>query len=317
MIGKNVYIMVRHDQGIMDPSFLNLLTAAHHFHAPIVAVVMGTRCEELVNAVSMLAGVDRVLYFEHAVHQHGFPESSVEIIYPHLVDAQAVLMVADTWGKDWLPRLAAKMDVGQVSNVIEILSTDTFVHPIYAGHILETVQVHDPIKMCTIRAIAFEPMTMTQAPCSIQVVREGWERSSHKDWVSQTSRSSHRPVLTQAKRVVSGGRALKTKENFQLIDDLADALGAAVGASRAAVDANLISNDHQVGQTGQMVAPELYVAVGISGAIQHVAGMKDSKIVVAINQDRDAPIFQIADYGLVGDLFEWVPAWIQQLKKQE
>jgi electron transfer flavoprotein alpha subunit len=265
--------------------------------------------------VAALAGVSSVWLSDNACYQDGLAEPISQLIYSMADEINVLMAASTTYGKNILPRVAALLNVAQVSDVTRVISQDTFEHPIYAGNAIETLRVLDDKKVLTIRPTAFTRVDATQAKCSIKTIDTAATIMDAHQTIC-LDRKKHvltRPELTQARRVVSGGRGLQSKEQFGLIDALADSLNAAVGASRAAVDAGFVANDCQVGQTGKVVAPELYIAVGISGAIQHLAGMKDSKVVVAINKDPDAPIFQVADYALVGDLFVLVPQLIEQI----
>jgi electron transfer flavoprotein alpha subunit len=263
----------------------------------------------------LLPHIQKVLLADHTVYLHQLAENSAALITAIGKDYDAILTGATTFGKNLLPRVAALFDVAMLSDVIKIISADTFVRPIYAGNALATVQCEDKIKILTIRTTAFPAVAENQQPqATIQVLSQALP-NTQAHFENQQLTVSKRPELTTARVVISGGRGLKSAENFQLLEELADRLGAAVGASRAAVDAGFAPNDYQVGQTGKVVAPDLYIAVGISGAIQHLAGMKDSKVIVAINNDAEAPIFQIADYGLVGDLFKILPELREELDK--
>lgn len=290
-----------------------LISAAKQLGQTISALVMGTDFNDLAEQAAKLEGIERVFYAPHVAQN--LAESASACVLALAQDFDVIMAPASTFGKNVLPRVAAKLDVIQVSEVTRIVSSDTFEHPIYAGNAIETVRVLDKIKVLTLRTTAFEPAMGDQSPCAIQRMEHQYEAKG-VTFVGLKQHPSERPDLTRAERVVSGGRGLQSAEQFKLVEDLADALGAAVGASRAAVDAGFVPNDYQVGQTGKVVAPTLYIAVGISGAIQHLAGIKDAKVIVAINKDPDAPIFQIATYGLVGDLFELVPKWIELLKEE-
>jgi electron transfer flavoprotein alpha subunit len=260
-----------------------------------------------------LEGVKAVWLVDNACYEHPFAENISQLIAEIASSFNFLIAPATTFGKNILPRVAAMMDVTQVSDVIRIIDNTTFERPIYAGNAIETIKVLDEHILLSIRTTAFDAVTNTQTACEIKPLDNVFV-SVNTQFVSHQLSQSERPSLSNAKIIVSGGRALQSAEKFKLIEALADVLGAAVGASRAAVDAGFVPNDYQVGQTGKVVAPTLYIAIGISGAIQHLAGMKDSKVIVAINKDEDAPIFQIANYGLVGDLFELVPQLIEQLK---
>jgi len=308
-----VLVLVEHDHAHIHPSTAHVLTAARALGDEIILLVAGEQCGAVAEDAAKLLGVTKVLCVDDAAYAHFFADNLSELVALCSENMGAILAPATTYGKDVLPRVAAQLDVTQVSDVTQIIHADTFEHPIYAGNAIETVRVLDPIKVLTIRATAFDAVLEEQPPCPIET-RNLPVSASKMTFVDASSSVSTRPELTNAKRVVSGGRGLQSAEQFKLIEALADALGAAVGASRAAVDAGFISNDHQVGQTGKIVAPSLYLAVGISGAIQHVAGIKDSKVIVAINKDEEAPIFQVADYALVGDLFKIVPELIEKLK---
>lgn len=306
-------IIVEHNHQHAHASFPQVLTAAKMLGTEICCVVIGSQCRSVAEEVAAFQGISQVFCADHVCYEHQLAENTSVLIQEIAKEYDYLLMAATTFGKDLLPRVAALLDVTLLSDVTHIVAPDTFERPIYAGNAIETVRVLDERKLLTIRQTAFEAQTTMQAPAAIldlpQVIVP-----EHTTFVSRALSESARPELTHAKRIVSGGRALQSAEKFKLIEELADALGAALGASRAAVDAGFVSNDYQVGQTGKVVAPELYIAVGISGAIQHVAGMKDSKVIVAINKDPDAPIFQIADYGLVGDLFVLVPEFIEKLR---
>ncbi|KTD42030.1 electron transfer flavoprotein subunit alpha/FixB family protein [Legionella parisiensis] len=308
-------VLVEHDNQTLHPSTRNVLAAALELGGEPTLLVIGHQCKAVAEQAASLSGVHAVWCIDKPCYEHPLAEQISDLVLSFAQSFKAILVSASTFGKNVAPRVAAQLDVAQVSDVSTIIDKDTFEHPIYAGNAIETVRVLDPIKILTIRITAFNPVTTSQASCCIeQIDKEFIAKSSQ--FVRHELSKSERPDLGSAKIVVSGGRGLQSAEKFKLIEELADVLGAAVGASRAAVDAGFVPNDYQVGQTGRIVAPMLYIAVGISGAVQHMAGMKDSKIIVAINKDEDAPIFQIADYGLVGDLFELVPQLIAQLKNR-
>lgn len=309
----NTLVIVEHDHHTLQPTTFQVLTAARQFNVPITLLVVGYRCQNVVQQAAQLAGVDKVLWADAPCYEHLLAENISELVTNIAQSFTFILAAATTHGKNFLPRVAAMLDVAQISDVTRIVAQDTFEHPIYAGNAIETVQVLDEKKVLTIRATAFDSVVEKQPQCEIESLEEIFPVELTQ-FVDQREAVSARPDLPHAKIIVSGGRGLQNAEKFKLIEELADALGAAVGASRAAVDAGFIANEHQVGQTGKIVAPNLYIAIGISGAIQHIAGIKDSKIIVAINKDPDAPIFQIANYGLVGDLFEVVPQLIRLLK---
>lgn len=307
-------IIAEHDNVQLQPATLCTLGAAKQFSSPITMLIIGDQCESVVEQAATLSGVHQVFVSDHPAYAHPSAEQITQLVMEISTNYQVILAPGTTFGKNVLPRIAAKLDVAQISEVSCIIDQNTFEHPIYAGNAVACVKSLDPIKVLTIRTTAFDPVRETQTPCSIVRMDQAME-ALDVTFVSQSLSQSSRPSLSSAKIIVSGGRGLQNAEKFKLVEELADVLGAAVGASRAAVDAGFVPNDYQVGQTGKVVAPELYIAVGISGAIQHLAGMKDSKVIVAINKDEDAPIFQIATYGLVGDLFEAVPALIEQIKK--
>jgi electron transfer flavoprotein alpha subunit len=310
----NTLILVEHDNQQLHASTHHLLSAALLLDKSPVLLIVGSECHAVATAASTLAGVGAVWVADHPCYVHQLAENVSQLVASLATSFQAVIASSTTYGKNTLPRIAAMLDVAQVSDVTRIIDETTVEHPIYAGNALETVRLLDDTKIMTIRTTAFDAVTNQQSPCPIKSIESVFV-ASKTTFVSHALTESVRPELTQATRIVSGGRALQSAEKFKLIDELADVLGAAVGASRAAVDAGYVPNDCQVGQTGKIVAPLLYIAVGISGAVQHLAGMKDSKVIVAINKDADAPIFQVADYGLVGDLFVLVPELIEQLKR--
>lgn len=307
-------ILVEHDKDVMNPSTRCVLHAASQLDEKIVLLVAGRQCQSVAEQAASLKGVHEVWYADHEVYAHPLAENMSQFIATLAPEFSNILVASSTYGKNILPRVAALIDVAQVSDVTRILDHDTFEHPIYAGNAIETVRVLDDKKLLTIRTTAFEPISAQQDACLIRRLDQVFPLEKSQ-FISHELSHSTRPDLSHAEVIVSGGRALQSAENFKLIEALADALGGAVGASRAAVDAGFVPNDYQVGQTGKVVAPTLYIAVGISGAVQHLAGMKESKIIVAINKDEDAPIFQIATYGLVGDLFELVPQFIEHLKQ--
>nr|HAT8714990.1 electron transfer flavoprotein subunit alpha/FixB family protein [Legionella jordanis] len=309
-------VIVEHDNNSMNPVTRNLVTAALQIDKEPVLLVCGHECQKVAEQAASIAGVHAVWLVDNVSLAHQMAENMSQLIVSLANSFKAILAPASTFGKNILPRVAAKLDVAQVSDVIRIVDDCTFEHPIYAGNAIETVKLLDSIKIMTIRATAFDAIDNDQAPCCIERLDKTVEENPSRFIKHELSRSE-RPDLASAKIVVSGGRGLQSAEKFKLIEELADALGAAVGASRAAVDAGFVPNDYQVGQTGKVVAPTLYMAIGISGAVQHLAGMKDSKVIVAINKDEDAPIFQIADYGLVGDLFQIVPELTQKLRHSE
>src|SRR5512134_2180616 len=309
-----VLLLAEHDNTTLAPATAKALTAARAFGGDIDILVAGEICGSVAGAAAKLDGVRKVLLAEAPHLSQRLAEEMANTILPLMKDYSVLLAPSTTMGKNVLPRIAALLDVAQVSDIVEVKAPNVFVRPIYAGNALETVETFDKIVVATVRTTAFASAgegsaaaieTIAPAPAVSLSSFEGAEISA-----------SERPELTAARIVISGGRGMQSGENFKtLIEPVADRLGAAVGASRAAVDAGYMPNDHQVGQTGKVVAPELYIAVGISGAIQHLAGMKDSKVIVAINKDGEAPIFQVADYGLVADLFQALPELEAELQK--
>ena len=304
-------VIAEHDNASLKASTLNTVTAASQCAADIHVLVAGHNCDAAAAAAAQIAGVLKVIVADNAAFADGLAENvaaqalSIAKQYTH------VLAPATAYGKNILPRVAACLDVGQISEITKVDAPDTFERPIYAGNAIATVQSIDPIKVITVRATGFDAAAAggSAAIEKIDAVAD----SGKSNFVSRELAKSDRPELTAAKVIVSGGRGIGSAESFKILEPLADKLGAAMGASRAAVDAGYVPNDWQVGQTGKIVAPQLYIAVGISGAIQHLAGMKDSKTIVAINKDAEAPIFSVADYGLVADLFEAVPALVKEL----
>ncbi|MCW3479886.1 FAD-binding protein [Neisseriaceae bacterium JH1-16] len=309
-----ILVIAEHDNQSLKAGTLNTVTAAAKVGGDIHVLVAGHNAAAAAAAAAKLAGVAKVLHVDAAQYAHGLAESLSALVVDLAKNYGHVFAPATSFGKNLLPRIAALLDVAPLSDIVAVESADTFVRPIYAGNVLATVQSSDPIKVVTVRTTAFEPAAETGS-ANVESAAAAAD-STLSQFVGQELTVSDRPELASAKVVVSGGRALGSEEQFKaVIEPLADKLGAAVGASRAAVDAGYAPNDYQVGQTGKVVAPELYVAVGISGAIQHLAGMKDSKVIVAINKDEEAPIFQVADYGIVGDLFTVVPELIAELSK--
>lgn len=308
-------VLVEHNNHTMHLGTRNTLAAALELGDKVTLFVAGYQCKAVAEEAACLAGVSHLICVDMPCYEHPTAEQLSDLIHSFAPSFQAILASSSTFGKNCMPRVAALLDVTQVSDVSKIIDVNTFEHPVYAGNAIETIRVLDEIKVMTIRTTAFNPVTATQDACSIEMMNQE-VATSGTQFIKHELSQSTRPDLGSAKIIVSGGRGLQNAEKFKLVDELADALGAAVGASRAAVDAGFVPNDYQIGQTGKVVAPMLYFAVGISGAVQHLAGMKDSKVIVAINKDEDAPIFQIADYALVGDLFELVPQLIEELKKR-
>ena len=300
-----VLVYAEHDDEVLKPETNKLITAAKAVGSDITILVAGQQCEVVADAAAKLAGVSKVLLANNAVYGHQLPENIAELVVELAGGYTHIFAAATTTGKNFMPRVAALLDVAQISDAIAVESADTFVRPIYAGNAIATVQSSDSVKVVTVRASAFDAVA-DDGNASVENV-DVVKTSEKSAYLSAELTESERPELTAANVIISGGRGMQNGENFALLNGIADKLGAAIGASRAAVDAGFVPNDMQVGQTGKIVAPDLYIAVGISGAIQHLAGMKDSKVIVAINKDEEAPIFQVADYGLVGDLFEVLP----------
>ncbi|WP_016854340.1 electron transfer flavoprotein subunit alpha/FixB family protein [Halomonas smyrnensis] len=301
----SILVLAEHHDGALAGATAHVVAAAKEIGGDIDVLVAGEGVSAIAEAAAKLDGVSRVRVADHAVYAHQLAEPMGALLAELAGDYSHVLAVGSTTGKNVLPRLAALKDVAQLSEIIAVESADTFKRPIYAGNAIATVQSDDALKVITVRATAFDAVGESGS-AAIEAVKTVFD-NAQSSFVGEQLAESDRPELGAAKVVVSGGRGMGSGENFKLLDGIADKLGAAIGASRAAVDAGFVPNDMQVGQTGKIVAPELYIAVGISGAIQHLAGMKDAKVIVAINKDEEAPIFQVADYGLVGDLFEVLP----------
>ncbi len=310
----SVLVIAEHDNAALKPATLNTVTAALQLGGDVHVLVAGHQARAAADAAARISGVAKVLLADDAIYAHGLAEPLSLLITAVGRGYQAILAPATTSGKNVLPRVAALLDVAQLSDISAIVSPDTFVRPIYAGNALATVQSKDALKVITVRSTSFEAARGDGGQAPVETIA-AQENPAGSTFVSQQISKSERPELTAAQIIVSGGRGMGSQENFQLLEAVADKLGAAVGATRAAVDAGFVPNDLQIGQTGKIVAPELYIAVAISGAIQHLAGMKDSKVIVAINKDEEAPIFQVADYGLVADLFQALPELAAELSK--
>ncbi|MDO6568047.1 FAD-binding protein [Alteromonas sp. 1_MG-2023] len=300
-----VLVYAEHDNASLKSETAKMVHAASKMGGDIHVLVAGEGCQAVAESAAQIDGVNKVLVIDNAAYKYQLAENVADLVLSLADDYSHLLAAATTTGKNFMPRVAALLDVAQISDIIDVESEDTFIRPIYAGNAIATVQSSDSKKVITVRAASFDAAAPGGSAeiTAIDVVKES-EKSS---FVSEELTESERPELTAAEVVISGGRGMQNGENFKLLEGIADKLGAAIGASRAAVDAGFVPNDMQVGQTGKIVAPQLYIAVGISGAIQHLAGMKDSKVIVAINKDEEAPIFQVADYGLVGDLFDVLP----------
>lgn len=308
----SILVIAEHDNAVLKAATLNTITAASQLGSDIAILVAGHQCNAVAQAAAQVVGVKKVLVADAPHYANQLAENVAALVVSLAGGYSHILAPATAAGKNTLPRVAALLDVAQISDVIKIESVNTFVRPIYAGNVLATVQSKDAVKVMTVRGTAFNAAVATGGLANVEAVAPVAD-AGLSSFVGQQLTKSDRPELTAARIIVSGGRGMGNGDNFKLLEDVADKLGAAVGASRAAVDAGFVPNDYQVGQTGKVVAPDLYVAVGISGAIQHLAGMKDSKVIVAINKDEEAPIFQVADYGLVADLFVAIPELSREL----
>ena len=302
----SILILVEHDNQEVKASTLNTVTAAGQLGDDLHALVVGFNCDQVVTTSAKIEGINKVLKIDSAEYEYGLVENIGSVVENLAKSYSHVLAPASTFGKNLMPRVAAMLDVQQISDISEIISEDTFIRPIYAGNALATVQSTDSIKLITVRTTTFDAAAEEGGDAEVEELSSSGDVGLSQ-FVKHDLTRSERPELTTASIVISGGRGMQSGENFNMLERIADKLGAAVGASRAAVDAGYVPNDYQVGQTGKVVAPDLYIAVGISGAIQHLAGMKDSKVIVAINKDEEAPIFQVADYGWVSDLFTAIP----------
>lgn len=309
-----ILVIAEHDNQAIKAATLNTVTAAAQLGSDIELLVAGKDCRGVADSAAAITGVSKVLHADADHYQHALAEELAPLVVSLAADASHVLAPASTFGKNLLPRVAALLDVAAISDISKIESVDTFVRPIYAGNALATVRSSDKVKVISIRSTAFDAAAAQGGTAAVESV-SATAATGISAFVGQQLTKSDRPELTTAKIVISGGRGIGSAENFKLLEDVADKLGAAIGASRAAVDAGFIPNDHQVGQTGKIVAPDLYIAIGISGAIQHLAGMKESKVIVAVNKDEEAPIFEVADYGLVMDLFKFLPEFSAALDK--
>jgi len=305
-------VIAEHDNTNLKPATLNTVAAANVIGGAVHILVAGNACQSVADEAAAVDGVEKVILADDSAYENQLAESTANLIKSIANDYSHIFAPATTFGKNVLPRLSALLDVQQISEITEVVSEDTFKRPIYAGSCIATVRSSDSTKVITVRATAFDPVNASGGSASIESISADGV-SDLSSFVNEEIAQSDRPELTAASIVISGGRGMQSGDNFHLLETIADKLGAAVGASRAAVDAGFVPNDYQVGQTGKIVAPDLYIAVGISGAIQHLAGMKDSKVIVAINKDEDAPIFQVADYGLVADLFNALPELAEQL----
>jgi electron transfer flavoprotein alpha subunit len=311
----SVLLIAELNNAELDPATTKVLSAARQIEDDVHILVAGYNCEAAADQAAQLDGVTRVLHADAPHLEHQIAEEMAALVVEMMDGYDTTIAGATSSGKNIMPRIAALLDVGQVSDIIAVHAPDTFERPIYAGNALQTVQTTDPKRIVTVRTTAFPDSGKRAEPAPVEAVTPP-EAVGLSTFVDQQLTASDRPDLSSAKIVVSGGRGMQSGDNFKILERLADKLGAAIGASRAAVDAGYVPNDYQVGQTGKVIAPDLYIAVGISGAIQHLAGMKESKVIVAINKDPEAPIFQVADYGLVADLFEAIPEIEQELDRE-
>ena len=310
----SVLLIAEHNNKEIRPFTLNAITAASQIDTDIHVLVAGNNCADVVKTVSEISLVKKVLHAEAKYYENFLPENFAPLVVKINESYSHIISSANTFGKNLMPRVAALLDTSQVSDIIKVVSPDTFIRPIYAGNAFATVKSSDSKKCLTIRPTSFDPAPTSGGSAAIEKI-DGTEASNISKFIKREEVKSDRPELGTARIVISGGRGMQSGDNFKLITAIADKLNAAIGASRAAVDAGYITNDHQVGQTGKVVVPDLYIAVGISGAIQHLAGMKESKVIVAINKDGEAPIFSVADYGLEADLFEALPQFLEELNK--
>ena len=302
----NTLVIAEHDNSSLKPATHNAVAATQAIGGDIDILVAGADCRPAADAAAAIPGVGKVLCADNAVYANQLAENVALLIADVAAAYENIVAPATTGGKNTMPRVAALLDVAQISDIIAVDSPDTFKRPIYAGNVIASVQSSDAKKVITVRTTAFDGVPAEGGSAAVEAIDAAHD-AGLSSFISEEVAVSDRPELTAASVVISGGRGMQNGDNFQLLEGIADKLGAAIGASRAAVDAGFVPNDYQVGQTGKIVAPDLYIAVGISGAIQHLAGMKDSKVIVAINKDEDAPIFQVADYGLVADLFQALP----------
>ena len=310
----SILVIAEHDNSKLKAFSLNAINAASKIDADIHVLVAGSKCENVCKEVATVPLVKKVLQSDSANYENYLAENLTPLIVKLADKYTHIIASANTFGKNFMPRVAALLDVSQISDIIKVNSVDTFVRPVYAGNAFATVKSKDKKKCITIRPTSFDPASTSGGSAPIEKIDPA-DAPNISKFIKKEETKSERPELGTARVVISGGRGMQSGENFKLINAIADKLNAAVGASRAAVDAGYISNDHQVGQTGKVVVPDLYIAVGISGAIQHLAGMKESKTIVAINKDGEAPIFSIADYGLEADLFEALPQFLEELNK--
>ena len=310
----SVLIIAEHNNKEIKPFTLNAITAASQIDQDLHVLLIGSNADDVAKSLSEVPLVKKVLHIDHEIYENYIAENYTSAILKHADKYSHIICSANTFGKNLMPRVAALLDISQVSDIIKVISPDTFLRPIYAGNAFATVKSNDEKKCVTIRPTSFEAAEVTGGSAEIEKI-DAADQSENTKFINREEIKSDRPELGTARIVISGGRGLQSGENFKLITSVADKLNAAIGASRAAVDAGYISNEHQVGQTGKVVVPDLYIAVGISGAIQHLAGMKESKIIVAINKDEEAPIFNVADYGLHGDLFDILPQLSSELDK--
>ena len=307
-------LIAEHNNKEVKPFTFNAITAASQIDQDLHVLVIGHSCEAVAKSISEVPNVKKVIHIDDQIYENYLPENFTPAVIKNSENYSHIVCSANTFGKNLMPRIAALLDTSQVSDIIKVISADTFLRPIYAGNAFATVKSTDTKKCITIRPTSFDPSPTSGGSAEI-VKAEKSEESKLTKFIKKEEVKSDRPELGTARVVISGGRGMASGDNFKLITAIADKLNAAIGASRAAVDAGYITNDHQVGQTGKVVVPDLYIAVGISGAIQHLAGMKESKIIVAINKDGEAPIFSVADYGLEADLFEALPQFLEELNK--
>ena len=310
----SVLVLAEHNNKDIKSSTLSTISAASQIDQEIHVLVIGFQCEELAKKISKCEKVSKVYLVDNEILKNPIAENIEPVVLSIANNYSHIMAPATTFGKNIFPRIAVKLDISQVSDVIKIISADTFMRPIYAGNAIATVKSNDKIKVVTVRPTSFDPVETSGGNDVIESIIFENDMES-VEFIDRQESQSERPELSTARVVISGGRGLQSAENFKLLNEIADKLNAAVGASRAAVDAGYVSNDYQVGQTGKVVVPDLYIAVGISGAIQHLAGMKESKVIVAINKDEEAPIFNVADYGLNADLFEALPQLSSELDK--